>query len=246
LNRWTRISFGIALSLKFLGSITVLVLGHVLPHDSNYFLLGVICCEFPSYVIASCYSCVLMFWLSICSHVLPARYEPVFKVMRVVLIVFNVLAYLALIATIIVLAVRRFADSPIHNSFNGVAALCRDFVLGTIFLVFIITLKIGLTSNRRVGETIDERRLIRFTLILLVILLCRGGVSLTQGLVFANEKTECGIPFLAMVAVYELLCEGAPFVFLIHINNDFLVTNEDQEASRKNPRDSDLMVGALV
>jgi hypothetical protein len=229
LNRLTRIGFVIAMGFKFLGDIGAVLIGNSIEGDFNFWFAGLFCCELPSYAIASCYSCVLLFWLSVCTEVLPGRYGKGFRIMKVVVIGFNVVAYLVFITTAVL-----FHDPHIvDHSFNGIAALCRDFVLGVIFIVFMITLRIGLKEDLQAGETLDERKLVRFTVILSVLLLLRGGVSLIQGFVFTTESMECGSGFLSLVMVCELLFEGVPFLFLIHVNNDFLATESENDLQRQ-------------
>jgi hypothetical protein len=248
LNRLSRFGFTIVLAIKFLSAVIAQIIGHFADRDFNFGLAGLLCCEFPAYAISSCYTLVLMFWLSICTEVLPARYKKIFPIMRAILIVFNVMAYLALIATLVVVGDPEFADVPNRGSFNGIAALSRDFVLMFIFTIFVITLRIGLSNDTEIEASVDERNLIRFTVILSVFLLLRGGVSLAQGLVFTEESTECGKAFLALLMVVELLLEGGPFLFLIRVNNDFLVDDtglERESSTNVNVRTTEL-IGAFV
>jgi hypothetical protein len=245
LNRWTRFGFGFALTLKFLSPLLVLVLGHMAAPDFNFSLAGILCCELPSYVVASCYTLVLMFWLSICTQVLPVRYGTVFRVMRAVLIGYNVLAYAALATTAAVLGHSHFTDHPFREELNGIAALCRDFVLGVVFMLFVIILKIGLLEDASTGASIDERKLLYFTIVLSVFLLLRGGAALAQGLAFMDAAAECGPGFLAIVFVMEIVIEGWPFIFLIRVHNDFLVGDEE-EVDSKNVIDTQLLENAAV
>jgi hypothetical protein len=147
--------------------------------------------------------------------------------MQIVLLIFNVFAYLVVIATGVVLADPYFNGNEIRDSFNGIAALCRDFVLGLIFIIFVITLRIGLKEDLLAGETVDERKLVYFTIILSVFLLLRGGVSLVQGFAFTDEAKECQSAFLSVIMICELLFEGLPLIFLIRVNNDFLASQTE-------------------
>jgi hypothetical protein len=230
LNRATRFGYTAAMCMKTLCDVGVNILGHVAPADGRWGVWGLFLLELPSYVIATSYSVVLMFWLSLCTQLLPMRYVGAFRVMKYVLVVFNVLAYLLFALTVVLEWDVPIVRPSLARIFNGFAAIGRDFTLGTIFLAFIVVLKLSLRDDASAGNTLDERQLFCFTGTLSVFVLLRGGLTLLQGLVFVNATSECELGFFVMLIVNELLFEGLPFIALISTNNAFIVaTNEQTE-----------------
>lgn len=189
-GRTLRFAFIFCLCTKLIGDLSVICIGHLAP-ASAFTLAGLFLLEFPCYLIASCYSLVLMFWLSVCAHVVPLKYAPRFKAMRVVTVAFNALEYAIFVTTATLLSLPSLSDSPIGVQFAGFAAIGRDFLLGLVFVLFVIALKIGLSDSPPGSETVDERRLILFTIVLSVFLLLRGSVTLIQGLVGVFTIANC-------------------------------------------------------
>jgi hypothetical protein len=149
--------------------------------------------------------------------------------MRIILIIFNVVEYVVFVTTVFLLSLPALSDSSVGVKFAGFAAIGRDFSLGLVFVVFVIALKIGLSDSPPGSETVDERRLILFTIVLSVFLLLRGSVTLVQGLVVVSQPSECTGYFLTVFTVVEVLIEGGPFIFLIRVNNNFFTANDDTE-----------------
>jgi hypothetical protein len=229
-NRLLRLTFTICVAIKFLFHSTAVILSHVA--DPSVFLMGGICLlEFPCYLTSTCFSVVLMFWLYVCAEIVPGKYAARFKFMRTVLIVFNVLVYLVFVAGATLTGEPKFAGDGFGPTFMGWAAIGRDFALGLLFVAFVINLRIGLRQYVETSETVDERRLMKFTLVLSVCVLLRGSVTLIQSLFFQDRPSECEAGFLVAFSCAELLFEGGPFLFLIRVNNDFLIVDEKTDGS---------------
>jgi hypothetical protein len=179
-------------------------------------------------VIATSYSVVLMFWLSLCTQLLPMRYVGAFHVMKHILVVFSVLAYLLFALTVVLEWDVPIVRPSLARIFNDFAAIGRDFALGTIYLAFIVVLKLSLRDDASAGDTLDERKLFCFTGTLSAFVLLRSGLALLQGLVFVNATSECELGFFVMLIMNELRFEGLPFIALISTNNAFIVTTNDQ------------------
>jgi hypothetical protein len=232
LNRWTRIGISISVALRCVCHVIAIPLGltiNATDHVSVY-VSGLILIEFPAYVIATCYSILLLFWLSVCAQILPLKYVPRLRVMRRVLIAFNIVAYIVLIGSIGINS-RSFAGDAfmekLQDRLAGFASLARDLLLVIILLLFVIHLKISIGGGSDHGETIDEKKLQRFSIMLAVTLLCRGLISLGQGIFFQGGRdTSCAVSFWVMVMVQELVLEGVPFIVLIRTNTQYLVEQQ--------------------
>jgi hypothetical protein len=242
LNRWTRLGISISIALKVIGYAIAIVIGFMIPPSDivAMHVSGICLLEFTSYVTATCYSLLLLFWLSVCVQLLPLTYVPRFRVMRIVSIVYNILIYIVFI-TVVAVNTRTYPSESImahvRNIANGVSAMARDFMLVLIFLIFLIHLKLSLRDNAQSGEMIDERTLFRFSLMLGVALLLRGIVSLIQGLVYQNQErgTDCDTEFGVMCLLQEIILEGGPFIVLIRTNTRYLV-EQHQYAERASSR----------
>jgi hypothetical protein len=230
LNRATRIGYAVSMSLKTLGDIGVNIVGHFGGAGSRWGVWGLFLLEFPCYVITTSYSLVLIFWLSVCTQLLPARYVRAFRVMKTVLIIFNVLAHLLFVLTVVIEWDVPISTPWLVQVFYGFAAIGRDFLLGAIFIGFIVVLKLSLRDDASAGETLDERKLLCSTGMLSGFMLLRGGLSLLQGLVFASAASECELGFFVILMVSEILFDGLPFISLISTSNDFVLDVNDQRA----------------
>jgi hypothetical protein len=223
LSRATRIGFAIALSMKMGGDIALNVIGHVAwPSARDRGLIyGLFLAEFPCYLSMSCYSLVLIFWLSACTRILPTVYVKPFQRMKRVLIGFNILAYLLFVGLVIITLDVITPFETHTNLFGGAVAIGRDFLLAVIFVVFLITFRLGITDDASVGDSVNEQKMFGFTVMLSIVLDIRGALTLAQGLIF-SESDQCNPVFFALVMVNEIVCEGIPFVLLIKSNNEFL------------------------
>jgi hypothetical protein len=233
LNQGTRIGFAIALSMKVAGDIALNVISHVAwqSADDHAQLYGAFLSELPCYINMSCYSLVLIFWLSVCTQILPMLYIRTLQGMKRILIGFNMLAYLLFVG-IVVIALDVFTPIKKHNNLVlGSVAIGRDFLLAVIFIVFLIMLRLGLTDDASVGYSIDERKMFGFTVLLSLFLVLRGGLTLAQALIFSDGASECNNVFFALLMVNEVICEGVPFILLIRSNNQFLDTVETDTRS---------------
>jgi hypothetical protein len=110
--------------------------------------------------------------------------------------------------------------ATVQDTINGFSALIRDFLLVVIFLVFVVHLRLGIRDQR---EGIDEKILVRFTVMLAIALLVRGVLSLTQGLIYQNGTSDCDKKFWWMILAQEIMIEGGPFLVLIRTNTKYLV-----------------------
>jgi hypothetical protein len=231
LNRWTRIGISIALGTESLGHAISIVVGLTVPSTNTLamYLSGICLLEFPSYVTATCYSVLLLFWLSVCAQILPIQYTRLFKIMRIVLLVFNVVAYILLIVVIALNSEPHDTGTflwELQSKLNGFSSLARDLMLVVILLIFVIHLKFGIGADSQAGATIDERILRWFSGLLAFALLIRGLVSLFQGLFFQDGSNDCAFVFWVMAMLQEIVFEGGPFFVLIRTNTNYLVEQE--------------------
>jgi hypothetical protein len=233
LSRAMRIAFAIALSMKTGTAIALIVIGNVAwaSADAQAGLYGAFLGELPCYIITSCYSIVLIFWLSVCAQTLPMVYIGAFRWMKRILIVFNMLIYLLFVGIVIIaLGIITPANRP-TSFWIGAFAIGRDFLLAVIFIVFLITFRLGVKDDASAGDAIGEKKMVCFTVVLSVFLVLRGAVTLIQGLAFSESTSECSHIFLAFVIVNEVIFEGSPFVVLIRSNNTFLAQAEADSRS---------------
>jgi hypothetical protein len=126
------------------------------------------------------------------------------------------------------------------DTFTGAVSISRDFSLALILIIFVVRLKMGLREDSEADETVDEAFLMRFSIVLSVLLLYRGSVTLYQGISLIDEKGECEILFLVLMSGQELLADGGPLIWLIHVNNKFLI----EQSATLDAQNS--LVGALV
>jgi hypothetical protein len=115
----------------------------------------------------------------------------------------------------------------------GFASLGRDLLLVAILVLFVIALKHSIGHGSEHGETIDEKKLQRFSIMLAVALLFRGLISLAQGLFFQHDH-PCAVSFWVLIMFQELVLEGVPFIILIRTNTQYLVEQE-RYAERRIP-----------
>jgi hypothetical protein len=230
LNRLLRLAFTICLSMKFLCHTTSLLLARLAPGETVFLMGGIVLLELPCYFTATCFSLVLMFWLYVCAEIVPTKYAARFKVMRVILIGFNVIVYLLFTTGAIFAGIHGNASNSFAPTFLGWSAIGRDFVLGIVFVMFVVNLRTGLNEYAGTGETVDERRLMKFTIVLSVCVLLRGTVTLVQGVFLSEQPSECSAGFLIAFTLSEMVFEGGPFIFLVRVNNDFL--GEDDQSDR--------------
>jgi hypothetical protein len=221
LNRWSRHAFSAVLLLKVCCHIVSLSLGKISKQKLPE-VAGVLFIEFPCFPIVTCYSLILLFWHSLCVQVLPNRYIKSFRVMRVVLLIFNVVAYILYIISVVFHSLSHFPEH-VPDTFSGAVSITRDFSLALILIIFVVRLKMGLREDSEADETVDEAFLMRFSIVLSVLLLYRGSVTLYQGTMLIGSDNECGILFLILCAGQELLADGGPLIWLIHVNNRFLI-----------------------
>jgi hypothetical protein len=104
---------------------------------------GALFVEFPCFPIVTCYSLILLFWHSLCVQMLPNCYINSFLVMRVVLLIFNVVAYVLYIISVVFYSLSHFSVTT-SNKFTGAVSIIRDFSLALILIIFIVRLKMGL------------------------------------------------------------------------------------------------------
>jgi hypothetical protein len=221
MSRFVRISCVVVIGFKSLAYFISLFLGLFLADSSPYDKLsmaGLCLLETACFMVTSCYCVVLLFWLSACGEILPTRYTNITKWVKNVTIGYNGIIYALFLASIILNSggIKGQADW-----FTGVVAISRDFGLCLIFGIFLAVLHKGLQTRAPSLETSDETKLYRFSLFLLLALLVRGGCSLGQNATL-NEARECRA-FLFIVIIQEIGCDGLPFLFLLRVNNAFLV-----------------------
>jgi hypothetical protein len=251
LNRATRIMITVALFLKFVGNLGTVGVGRgaVTDYNPDRFSLGelgfygLLFLELPAYVVSTVYTLVLLFWLLTCLELLPQRYATRFRTMKVVLIVYNFVLYGLFITSALLIV----AASSAHIEVYSVGAVMRDLVLCIIFVIFYFSLKLGL----REIETymVIEVQLIRSTLALAVLVLLRGILPFTQGIMLLTtdvpQKHECKVGFLVWWVLSELLIEGVPLWYLIRVNNGFLLETHMEESDRRKSRLEDSFLSGM-
>jgi hypothetical protein len=233
MNQATRIAITITLFIKSIGHLGVIIVGRlgtdvVEPDFSKQTLYGVILLEWPTYLVSSCYTLVLLFWLLICLQLLPLRYSNIFKRMKVVLLAYNIaiyLIYFASFAALIFFTVKKGGPNGPFGYILGFGEFSRDIVLCIIFGVFSAFLKLGL-SKVDGEESPEERRLLLFSVVLMVVLVARGLLPLFQGIKFFGSKAECDLGMCAWQFIVALVCDGLPLWWLLYINNQFLLYNQ--------------------
>jgi hypothetical protein len=114
----------------------------------------------------SCYRIVLIFWLSVCTQELPMISIGAFQRMKRVLIVFNMFAYLCFIGVLIIALDIISPSEKVTNLYSGAVSIGRDFLIAVIYIVFLSTLRLGITDDASAGESIDERKMVCFTVAL--------------------------------------------------------------------------------
>jgi hypothetical protein len=235
LNRWTRNSISFSLAFKFLSRSLGVIVGFFVPSSDRraMYVSGQCLNELPSSVITTCFSLLLLFWLSVCAQILPRRYAPRFQAMRVILIVFNIVFYVVFLTVVIIDSVLDTSEKSqdIRAMLGGTWPLVRDFGFSVILCVFVVHLKHRMTDSSQTGATIDETQLVRVTGMLIVSILARGAISLAQGLAYASPEstegktdktTECSLGIWIMFLVQDLILEGVPFIVLIRANTEYL------------------------
>jgi hypothetical protein len=174
---------------------------------------GLLFLEFPPYFISTVYTLVLLFWLKTCKELLPHRYGGRFETMKIVTIVYNGLCYVIFFASLILLIL----EAREHLIVYSVGAMLRDIVLAIVFLIFYFSLKIGL---RKIGNFATiEIWLFRVAWVAAVLLLLRGVLPLTQGMLILDrenpQETECNAGFMIWWILSELLLEGLPVWYVV-------------------------------
>jgi hypothetical protein len=207
----------------------VLIIGVI---DAQFFsadspmqtLCGLILLDLPTYLVSTCYTFVLLFWLLICLQLLPLRYTGTFNRMKVVLLAYNIAIYLIYFASMAALLISRMASAAPRSAayIIGIGECARDMILCVIFAVFYVFLKLGLSQVDAARST-EEKRLLRFTIVLMVLLVARGLLPLFQGLIFLNQPTECSKWLCAWQFLVGFICDGLPLWWLIYVNNQFLL-----------------------
>jgi hypothetical protein len=229
MNRATRISITVALFIKSMFHLGVLIIGVV---NTQFFsadspmetLWGLILLDFPTYLVSTCYTLVLLFWLLICLQLLPMRYSGTFTRMKVVLLAYNIAIYLIYFASMAALLISRTASAAPRSAayIMGIGECARDMVLCAIFAVFYVFLKLGL-SQVDAARSAAEKQLLRFTIVLMVMLVARGLLPLFHRLIFLSQFTECSKWLCAWQFLVGFVCDGLPLWWLIYVNNQFLL-----------------------
>jgi hypothetical protein len=141
--------------------------------------------------------------------------------MKIISIVYNVLCYLAFLASVLLLGFGARA----HAGMYGISAMFRDIVLAIIFLVFFLSLKIGLREIE--NYAIIEKWLFRSAWVVALLLLVRGVLPFTQGILILTEddaqEKECKIGFMVWWILSELLIEGFPLWYIVRKSSNWLV-----------------------
>jgi hypothetical protein len=234
MNRATRIAITITLFIKSIGHLGVIIVGRlgtdvVKSNSIRQTVYGIILLEWPTYLISSCYTLVLLFWLLICLQLLPLRYSSIFKQMKVVLLAYNIAIYMIYFASFTALIFSSVGKegAPIgpFGYILGFGEFSRDIILCIIFGVFSAFLKLEL-SKVDGEESPEEKRLLLFSVVLMVALVARGLLPLFQGIKFLGSEAECGLGMCAWQFFVALLCDGLPMWWLLYINNQFLLDSQ--------------------
>jgi hypothetical protein len=219
------------MALKCIGNVVAIFLGlHYGQHSHGVqSVLALLLLEFPCFIGTTVYSLVLFLWLAACYEVLPRRYATITRVMKYVLVGYNVIIYFLFIVSLVIAGINT------SDQFGGPLSFCRDFVLTGVFSVFLVVLHLGLKVHLPDEHAHHERRLVFSGLGLSTAVLCRGLLSLIQGLVLLWTKWECNWVGFIMYALSEFLTDGLPLFFLIKTNNDFLIEQHLAKSSLAEP-----------
>jgi hypothetical protein len=164
--------------------------------------------------------------------------------MKIVLIVYNIVMYTLFLTSAMLIV----AASSAHIEVYSVSAVMRDLVLSIVFVTVYFSLKLGL----REIETymVIEVQLIKSTLALAVLVLLRGILPFTQGIMLmtaeVSQKAECSLGFLVWWVLSELLLEGVPLWYLTRVNTGFLLETHLEESDRRKSRLEDSFLSGGV
>jgi hypothetical protein len=224
----TRVAPVIALSAKILFGLGALFVGHYFDDPTpetrllNTWGLGLL--TFPSYIIASVYTLVVAFWLSICVETSPARYDPLFKKLKWILTTYNIVFYVLFMLSVIVQISPALGKSAFRFYLSSSAGIGRDFILCLVFVVLDIHLRPNPSEEAYLAESMHEKRLFWFTITLSIFLLVRGTFSLVQALAFQDRSDlECGPAVLVWYLLNEIVIEGFPMAYCLYGNNSFMI-----------------------
>lgn len=213
LNRTARICFIVALGLKVL----MHSLSFIHWKPEQYAVAGLLIYNLTSYFITTCYTLVLISWITICMQILPLKIVKIFGKAKVCLVVYNVVIYVLYVFAIVVEII---SLKPL-SAFSAFYDITRDILLAIIYIAFIILLERGLRDDTFAESNLEQKKLLRLVIFLSLMLLARGSISLTQILI---HNQVCSIPFFVAVCFSEIVVEGIPLFILLRINNGFLGT----------------------
>lgn len=219
ITRLTRIGLAITLIVKSLGdTIGILVGAFSRSDDEHLNLYGLICMEFPAYLISSCYTLVVMNWLSSCVQIFPYKYVKVYRRIKSALISYNAFVYFLFASDIIVVSFNSLTER-FCGYYVSSTVILRDVVLCVIFVVFVVCLKISHKRDNYKETDPSEHNLFMYTTSLSICVLIRSVFSTVYGLWYRNTSDECRITFFVWKTINEIVIEGLPLALLIHSNN---------------------------
>lgn len=216
LNRSSRICFIFAILLKLV--LHPLTFIDWKDHRTRR-ILGFIIYSLPSYFITTCYTLVLISWITICMQILPLKIVKIFVKAKVSLIIYNVIIYGLYISGLVFECLKQPGKLL---KCSGYFEIFRDIILALIYIAFIVLLERGLKDDSFAETNIEQKKLLRLVIFLSIMLLTRGAISVAQ--VAMHNTSICKIPFFSAVCFSEMCVEGIPLFVLLRINNGFLGT----------------------
>jgi hypothetical protein len=226
-GRLTRMAPLFAVLAKSILSFGAVFVGHYFtdrtPNSRLLETWGLSLIVLPSYLIASVYSLVVGFSLSVCRESTPGRYLRLFQNMKWILICYNLGFYLLFASSVIIEMNSSLESEEFRFYFSASTGVAKDFILCLIFMVFVINLRPNSGDEAEVEESRDERRLFWFSITLSVFLLVRGTFALVETLAFQlGSEPDCGAGVYVWFLVDEIAVEGFPLAFFIYCNHGFL------------------------
>lgn len=193
-------------------------------------VFGLVFLEFPCYFDCSLYTLVILSWLSLCLGILPFRYNNTFKISKILIIVYHITFY-GLFLSAVIIEITQSGSETLRNTFSGILAVTRDFLLFVSFIIFVLFLRKGFQEDTYAESSREEKFLVVSSLVVAIFLLLRGLFSLVQGYVFFGKKVECNIQIIIPFFLSEFVCEYFPITVLLYESNKYFKSQTDIDLS---------------
>lgn len=217
-----------SMGLKAISELVSVIVGILYKRDDNILTsIGLILMEIPSCFVCTCYSAALNAWMTLLSSLIAVRYSRIFSGTRISLIVHNVLFYAGLLCIVVLVFVD---DNPetLATKWRGILAICRDFSMCLMFVIFVIVVNLGIGSDASTERSLQKPKIVKMISALAVCLLVRGIVICWQVSFYGNKHNNCNLTFFIMRLVNEIIIEGFPLTWLMFFGFSYLSIDVDE------------------